>query len=124
MLNKNNTNLGIVFLQNLMEFFGYSDTYDDEIFEIGIKKAIDIYKYMNTLYLTSMQKMEVKECKQIVMELETILNKITNLINAINTDADPTSIEELRLERNTLMETKTKLLKEELEARGKKGGKK
>ncbi|AHH12926.1 Putative cytosolic protein (plasmid) [Borrelia hermsii YBT] len=124
MLNKNNTNLGIVFLQNLMEFFGYSDTYDDEIFEIGIKKAIDIYKYMNTLYLTSMQKMEVKECKQIVIELETILNKITNLIDAINTDADPTLIEALRLERNTLMETKTKLLKEELETKGKKEGKK
>ncbi|AHH04070.1 Putative cytosolic protein (plasmid) [Borrelia nietonii YOR] len=123
MLNKNNTNLGIIFLQNLMEFFGYSDTSDDEIFEIGIKKAIDIYKYMNTLYLTSMQKMEVKECKQIVIELETILNKIHNLINAINADADPALIEELRLERNTLMETKTKLLKEELEVRGKKGGK-
>ncbi|BDU63384.1 hypothetical protein BOFE_09240 (plasmid) [Candidatus Borrelia fainii] len=115
MLNKNNTNLGIIFLQNLMEFLGYSDTPNDQIFEIGIKKAIDIYKYMNTLYLNSMQKMEIQESKQIIIELNTILNKIMRLTDAINTDADPSFIEELRLERNKLMATKAQLLKEELE---------
>ncbi|UPA14029.1 BlyB family putative holin accessory protein [Borrelia turicatae] len=115
MLNKNNTNLGIIFLQNLMEFLGYSDTPNDQIFEIGIKKAIDIYQYMNTLYLNSLQKMEVQESKQIILELETILNKIMKLTDAINTNANPALIEELRLERNNLMSTKAQLLKEELE---------
>ncbi|AHH08953.1 hypothetical protein baBA2_000976 (plasmid) [Borrelia anserina] len=124
MLNKNNTNLGIIFLQNLMEFFGYSDHLDNESFHIGIKKAIDLYKYMHTLYLTSMQKMELEECKQIIIELETILNKITKLIDAIKADADPDLIEDIRNERNTLMKTKTKLFQDELETINKKGDKK
>ncbi|AHH11064.1 hypothetical protein bcCo53_001224 (plasmid) [Borrelia coriaceae] len=115
MLNKNNIHLGIIFLQNLVEFLGYSKTPNDEIFKTGIQKAIDIYKYMNKLYLASLKKMEHKECKQIILELETILNKITNLINAIKSDADPALIEELRLERNTLMQDKTKFFKEELD---------
>lgn len=112
MLNKHNTDLGIIFLQNLMEFFGYSETQENETFEIGIKKAIDLYKYMNALYLSSIQNMEKNECRKIIFELETILNKIINLINAIKNESEPNLIEELRLERNNLMETKTKLFKE------------
>ncbi|QFP42332.1 hypothetical protein F9Y90_04265 (plasmid) [Borrelia miyamotoi] len=121
MLNKHNTNLGIIFLQNLMEFFGYSETQENETFEIGIKKAIDLYKYMNTLYLNSIQNMEKNECRKIIFELETILNKIITLINAIKNESETNLIEELRLERNNLMETKTKLFKEELTKLNKKG---
>ncbi|AHH05489.1 hypothetical protein CDQ96_04560 (plasmid) [Borrelia miyamotoi] len=121
MLNKHNTDLGIIFLQNLMEFFGYSETQENETFEIGIKKAIDLYKYMNALYLSSIQNMEKNECRKIIFELETILNKIINLINAIKNESEPNLIEELRLERNNLMETKTKLFKEELAKLNKKG---
>ncbi|AOW96402.1 BlyB family putative holin accessory protein [Borrelia miyamotoi] len=121
MLNKYNTDLGIIFLQNLMEFFGYSETQENETFEIGIKKAIDLYKYMNALYLSSIQNMEKNECRKIIFELETILNKIINLINAIKNESEPNLIEELRLERNNLMETKTKFLKEELAKLNKKG---
>ncbi|WP_024654574.1 BlyB family putative holin accessory protein [Borrelia hispanica] len=127
MLNKTNTEIGLIVLKNLIEFFVYSDSQDDELFQTGIKKVIDIYKYMNNIYTRALQKMETKECKQIVLELETILNKISKLIDAINTDADTALIEELRSERNNLIEIKTKLLQEELDkinSKDKKGGKK
>ncbi|AHH07339.1 Putative cytosolic protein (plasmid) [Borrelia crocidurae DOU] len=127
MLNKTNTSLGLIVLKNLIEFFVYSDTQDDELFQTGIKKVIDIYKYMNNIYTRSLQKMEMKESKQIVLELETILSKISKLIDAIKTDADTTLIEELRFERNNLIEIKTKLLQEELDkinSKNKKGGQK
>ncbi|ACH95141.1 BlyB family putative holin accessory protein (plasmid) [Borrelia recurrentis] len=127
MLNKTNTELGLIVLKNLIEFFVYSDTQDDELFQTGIKKVIDIYKYMNNIYTRSLQKMEMKESKQIVLELETILSKIAKLIDAINTDADTTLIEDLRFERNNLIEIKTKLLQEELDkinSKNKKGGQK
>ncbi|ETZ18007.1 putative cytosolic protein [Borrelia duttonii CR2A] len=127
MLNKTNTELGLIVLKNLIEFFVYSDTQDDELFQTGIKKVIDIYKYMNNIYTKSLQKMEMKESKQIVLELETILSKIAKLIDAINTDADTTLIEDLRFERNNLIEIKTKLLQEELDkinSKNKKGGQK
>ncbi|WP_024653686.1 BlyB family putative holin accessory protein [Borrelia persica] len=114
MLNKNNIDLGLIFLENLMEFFGYSDKTDNTLFTSGIKKAIDIYRYMNNIYLESLKKMEMDESKKILLELETILNKISKLINAINNDADTNLIEELRLERNHLMESKIKLMKAEL----------
>ncbi|AFI31832.1 BlyB family putative holin accessory protein [Borrelia crocidurae] len=126
MLNKTNTSLGLIVLKNLIEFFVYSDTQDDELFQTGIKKVIDIYKYMNNIYTRSLQKMEMKESKQIVLELETILSKISKLIDAIKTDADTTLIEELRFERNNLIEIKTKLLQEELDkinSKNKKEGK-
>ncbi|ACH93913.1 BlyB family putative holin accessory protein [Borrelia duttonii] len=127
MLNKTNTELGLIVLKNLIEFFVYSDTQDDELFQTGIKKVIDIYKYMNNIYTRSLQKMEMKESKQIVLELETILSKIAKLIDAINTNADTTLIEDLRFERNNLIEIKTKLLQEELDkinSKNKKGGQK
>lgn len=121
MLNTKNYDLGIIFLQTLMEFFGYSENQEKKIFETGIKKAIDMYKYMNTLYISSLQTMEKNECRRIILELETILNKIMQLITAIENESDRNLIEELRLERNNLMENKTKLLKEELDSFNKKG---
>ncbi|AYE36783.1 hypothetical protein DB313_04610 (plasmid) [Borrelia turcica IST7] len=119
MINTENINLGINSIQSLINLFGYSGFIESSVVEKGINKVVDLYSYINTLYLDSIQEMELQECKRILDDLETVNNKITRLVDAINSDDEVSLIETLRLERNKVMEIKTKLLKEELEKQDK-----
>ncbi|UGQ17955.1 BlyB family putative holin accessory protein [Borrelia sp. RT1S] len=114
MINKENINLGINSIQNLIDLFGYSDTSGGTLVEKGINEVVNLYSYINTLYLDSIQKMELRESKRILHDLESVNNKINRLIDAIDFDVEESLIETLRHERNKVMEITTKLLKEDL----------
>ncbi|WP_445436464.1 BlyB family putative holin accessory protein [Candidatus Borreliella tachyglossi] len=114
MISTDNINLGIISLQNLIEFFGYSNTREGDLMKMGMGKVVDIYRYMSSIYLDSLQTMETQESNRILNELETVNNKIMDLVDAINNDEDDALVENLRLERNKLMMAKTKLLNLEL----------
>ncbi|UGQ16824.1 BlyB family putative holin accessory protein [Borrelia sp. RT5S] len=114
MINKENINLGINSIQNLIDLFGYSDTSGGALVEKGINEVVNLYSYINTLYLDSIQKMELQESKRILHDLESVNNKINRLIDAIDCNVEESLIETLRHERNKVMEITTKLLKEDL----------
>ncbi|WKC58665.1 BlyB family putative holin accessory protein [Borrelia sp. P9F1] len=114
MINNENINLGINSVQNLIDLFGYSGTSKGALVEKGISEVVNLYSYINTLYLDSLQKMELQESKRILHDLESVNNKINHLIEAIDCNVEGNLIETLRHERNKVMEITTKLLKEEL----------
>nr|WKT13979.1 BlyB family putative holin accessory protein [Borrelia sp. BU AG58] len=120
MINKENINLGINSIQNLIDLFGYSDTIGGALVERGINEVINLYSYINTLYLDSLQKMELEESNRILHDLESVNNKITRLIDAIDCDVESSLVETLRLERNKVMEITTELLKTDLKKQDKK----
>ncbi|SCW38286.1 BlyB family putative holin accessory protein [Borreliella japonica] len=114
MNSKININFGVEALNNLYDFLKSSDSPTEIRVEKGIYLGLNLYNLIMSIYKEKISTLEKEESIKILNEIENINNKITQLISSINDERDANIIENLRAERNQLMEIKTKTLQEQI----------